>query len=97
MSPTIGVAKQIPFERVEKATLVQYSQTFQRLLCYIVRVAPAQPGEPCETGAVFSSEQWLAMQEIRARLQQPAAVAVEVAVDQRLNAAVMGLIVALLA
>lgn len=95
VSPKIAEPKQVPFELLEKASLRQYSQTFQRLLCYILRVAPDRPEDQSETGAVFSDQQWLALRKIREVLQQP--VAVVVAEDQPLDVALMGLIISLLA
>ena len=95
VSPKIPEPKQVPFELLEKASLKQYSQTFQRLLCYILQVAPNGPEDLSETGAVFSDQQWLAIRKIREVLQQP--VAVVVAEDQPLDVALMGLIISLLA
>jgi hypothetical protein len=95
-SPKNEVACQRPFERPEPGTVVRYSQTFERLLCYVLRAAPEEPGEDSETGVIFSAEQWIYLQDVREILQQPTAVAVAVA-DDKLDSMLLGLIVSLLA
>ena len=93
-SPKNEAASQRPFERPEKATVVRYSQTFARLLCYVVRTAPtsvASMADKTETGVVFSELQVEYVRQVRE------AVAVAEADPGRLDTALMGLIISLLA
>jgi hypothetical protein len=54
-SPKNEAASQRPFERPQnyKKTIPRYSQTFARLLCYVMRTAP-EFDEETETGVIFS-------------------------------------------
>ncbi len=38
-----------------RKTVPWYSQTFGRLLCYVIRAVPEEPGDESETGVVFSA------------------------------------------
>ena len=55
-SPKNEVASQRPFELPEKRTITRYSQTFIKLLCYVMRTAPKEPGEESKSGVTFSDE-----------------------------------------
>jgi hypothetical protein len=90
------VASQLPFELPEKRSLIRYSQTFQRLLCYIIRAAPEEPGEDSETGVTFSAEQWICIQNVREMLKQLVAVEEAETEDYELTMALMGLIITLI-
>jgi len=113
-SPKNEAASQKPFELPQNhhKTIPRYSQTFGRLLCYVMRAAPEEPGNDSETGVVFSAIQWVYIQELRDMLQQPVAVAAAVeqvdeeggveavaaaAADNQLDNTLMGLIISLLA
>ena len=91
-SPKNEVASQKPFELPQnyKKTIPRYSQTFARLLCYIIRTAPESIEEKTETGVVFSELQLEQVQHIR----EAVAVADN---DNELDVAVMRLIINLLA
>ena len=52
-SPKNEVASQQPFELPEKRSLARYSQTFARLLCYVMRTAPESLEEETEMGVIF--------------------------------------------
>jgi hypothetical protein len=100
-SPKNEAASQRPFELPEKKTISRYSQTFIRLLCYVMRAAPKELGEESETGVTFSDEQWAYIQDVREILQQPEAEAeaeaVAVAVDdETLDSRLIELIISLL-
>jgi superfamily II DNA helicase RecQ len=84
-SPKNEAASQKPFELPQNhsKTVPRYSQTFGRLLCYIIRAAPEEPGDESETGVVFSATQWVCIQDLRDILQQPVAVAVAEADEAR--------------
>jgi len=91
-SPKNEVASQRPFELPEKRSIARYSQTFARLLCYVMRTAPESFEEETETGVMFSELQWSYIKEVRE------AVAVAKADnDNELDIALMGLIISLLA
>jgi hypothetical protein len=98
-SPKNEAASQRPFELPEKKTISRYSQTFARLLCYVMRAAPKELGEESETGVTFSDEQWACIQDVREILQQPEAEAEAEAVavdDETLDSLLMELIISLL-
>jgi hypothetical protein len=90
MSPKNEVASQKPFELPQnhKRTIPRYSQTFVRLLCYVMRTAP-ESDEDTETGITFSELQLDEVNNVRA------AVAMAVTED-KLDVAVMRLIISLL-
>lgn len=103
-SPKNEAASQKPFELPQnhQKTVPRYGQTFGRLLCYIIRAAPEEPGNDSETGVVFSAAQWVYIQDVREILQQPVVVAeakamADTVADNHLDNALMGLIVSLLA
>lgn len=52
--PKNEVASQRPFEPPEKKTIIRYSQTFARLLCYVIRTAPESFNDKTKTGVTFS-------------------------------------------
>ena len=52
-SPKNEVASQQPFELPQDRTVIRYSQTFARLLCYVIRTAPESMDEETETGVIF--------------------------------------------
>ncbi len=92
-SPKPESPSQIPFERVEKGTLLRYSQTFQRLLLYVIRTAPEVKDDETETGVVFTSKQWLCVQDIRRLLHEP----IPIPADERpLTVAIMALSISLI-
>jgi hypothetical protein len=91
-SPKNEVASQRPFELPRDRTVARYGQTFARLLCYVIRTAPESFDRETETGVTFSELQWSYITEVR----EAAAVAVAEA-DARLDSALMGLIISLLA
>jgi superfamily II DNA helicase RecQ len=91
-SPKNEAANQRPFERPQnhKKTIPRYSQTFARLLCYVIRTAP-EVDEDTETGITFSELQLLRVRNVRE------AVAVsEAENDDELDTALLALIVSLL-
>ena len=94
-SPKIEVASQRPFELLRDQTVTQYSQTFARLLCYVIRTAPESEDDEIETetGVTFSVTQLIEIQNVR---EVVAAVAVAEADDSQLDTALMGLILSLL-
>lgn len=87
-SPKNEVASQRPFELPEKRSLARYSQTFARLLCYVMRTALESIDDETETGVIFSELQLVCVKRVRE------AVAV---VDSKLDSALMGLIISLIA
>lgn len=91
ISPKNEIANQKPFELPQnyKTTILRYSQTFARLLCYIIRTAPASVDTETKTGVIFSILQLEEVQNIRE--------AVAMADDTRLDVAVMRFIISLLA
>jgi len=91
-SPKNEVASQRPFELPEKRSIVRYSQTFARLLCYVMRTAPESFEEETETGVIFSELQWSYIKQVR-----EAVVVAEADDDNELDTALMGLIISLLA
>jgi len=88
-SPKNEVASQRPFELPEKRSIARYSQTFARLLCYVIRTAPESIDDETETGVMFSELQLVCVKSVRE------AVAVAV-VDSKLDSALMGLIISLI-
>ena len=89
-SPKNEVASQRPFELPEQRSLTRYSQTFARLLCYIMRTAPESIDNKIETGVKFSELQLVSVQDVQD------AVAVAMA-DSKLDSALMRLIISLIA
>jgi superfamily II DNA helicase RecQ len=91
-SPKNEVVNQRPFELPEKRSITRYSQTFTRLLCYVIRTAPESIDEETKTGVTFSKLQLTYVKTVQE------AVAVAVADDNNeLDTALMGLIISLLA
>ena len=88
--PQMDNANQRPFERLEKASLSKYSQTFARLLCYVMRTAPTSIDEETETGVRFTEAQLSCVSDVRV------AVAVDDADEDELDSTVMALIISLL-
>jgi hypothetical protein len=86
------VASQRPFERPQnyQKTIPRYSQTFARLLYYVMRTAP-ESDEDFETGVTFSEVQLLEVRNIR----EVVAVAVAKNNDE-LDVALLRLIISLL-
>jgi superfamily II DNA helicase RecQ len=93
-SPKNEVASQRPFELLEKASLARYSQTFQRLLCYVIRTAPESLEEETKTGIKFSGLQLQHVKDVREALAVAVAVADD---DSTLDTRLMALIISLLA
>jgi hypothetical protein len=91
-SPKNEVASQRPFELPEKKSIVRYSQTFARLLCYVMRTAPESFEEETETGVIFSELQWSYIKQVREAVAEA-----EADNDNELDTALMGLIISLLA
>jgi hypothetical protein len=62
------VASQRPFELPEKRTITRYSQTFIRLLYYVMRTAPESVddiNDKTETGVTFSELQLEYVKKVR--------------------------------
>ena len=92
-SPKNEVASQQPFERPELKTITRYSQTFARLLCYVMRTAPEHLADETITGVTFSELQLTHIMNLRGAV----AVAEAGAEDTtELDTAVMGVIITLL-
>lgn len=89
-SPKVEAAHQRPYERLERRTMIRYSQTFARLLCYMIRTAPNSFEDDTATGVTFTKNQWECIKEV----QEAAAVAV--ADDDELDNRLMKLIVNLI-
>lgn len=89
-SPKNEAASQRPFERPQndKKTIPRYSQTFARLLCYVMRTAP-EVNKDTETGVTFSELQLLQVRNVR----EAVVVADN---DNKLDTALLGLIISLL-
>ena len=64
-SPKLEEVCQKPFEVPEPKSIQKYSQTFVRLLYYVMRTAPESIDDETETGVVFSVEQLLEVKNVR--------------------------------
>ena len=91
VSPKNEAASQRPFELPQnhQTTVPRYGQTFARLLCYVMRTAPESVDDETETGVTFSELQLAYVKDVRE--------AAAVADDNKLDTALMGLILSLLA
>lgn len=53
-SPKQEAVHQRPFEPLEKPSIVRYSQTFVRLICYVIRTTPESYNDETATGITFT-------------------------------------------
>ena len=90
MSPKNEVTSQRPFELPGDRSVVRYSQTFARLLCYVIRTAPESLDDKTKTGVTFSELQLTQVNNVR----EAVAVADH---EDKLDIALIGLIISLLA
>jgi hypothetical protein len=67
-SPQPKEVSQKPFEAPQPKSIQQYSQTFARLLYYVIRTAPESINDETETGVVFSASQLQEVKNVREAL-----------------------------
>ena len=89
-SPQPDAVCQKPFEALEPKSLQKYSQTFARLLYYVLRTAPESVDDETERGAIFSNLQLKDITKVRQLLAVAMAVT-ESADDSKLDTAVFRL------
>ena len=69
-SPKLEEVCQHPFEVPEPKSIRKYSQTFARLLYYVMRTAPESIDDETETGVIFSAVQLLEVKNVQEALAE---------------------------